>query len=121
MTETCEKCGITFDEVYRPTDVDCVAETGVCTACDSKDRQMSVKQDRDHVYVQGSAVLHSVARRDWVCSTCGGKLATRFYEDAPNWRTVCVADAHHDPDKFVHRATWEYLQAKQQAESIEAG
>lgn len=81
---------------------------------------MSYDPSRDYVQIKDRTVLHSTARRNWVCGTCGGKLTTRFCKAAPHWQTVCIADPDHDPDAFIHGSTWEYLEAKRQAESIEA-
>ena len=75
-------------------------------------------QDRDGLTIKGRHVLHSTACRDWLCGTCGSKLVTRWFEDAPNWRTVCTADDHHDPDEFVHGSTWAYLEARQQMDAM---
>ena len=66
--------------------------------------------DRDHVYVKGVAILHITACRDWVCGQCGSRLVTYWFDDAPNWRTVCVGDATHGADGFVHRSTWAYME-----------
>ena len=82
---------------------------------------MSYDPDRDYIQIRDHRVLHTTACRDWVCGTCGGRLTTRFFEAVPNWRTICFTDASHDPDTFVRRTTWEYLEARRQAESIEAG
>ena len=82
---------------------------------------MSYDPGRDYIHIKDRVILHSTARRDWVCGQCGGRLTTRFTETAPHWQTVCFTAASHDPDTFVRRTTWEYLEARRQAESIEAG
>ena len=76
---------------------------------------MSYDLDRDYIHIKDRRVLHSTARRDWVCGICGGKLTTQFYEDAPTWRTTCMTDASHDPDEFVRATTWEFLEARRQS------
>ena len=76
--------------------------------------------DRDHVYINGQAVRHTVACRDWICSECGSTLATRWFDMAPHWRTVCVNDPSHTPDGFVHQSTWGYLQGMRQLATVQA-
>ena len=76
--------------------------------------------DRDYTYIRGKPYHHSVVRRDWVCSTCGGGLATRWYETAPHWRTVCAKDEDHEVDGFVHKTTWQYLQHRDLVEAAQA-
>lgn len=79
-----------------------------------------MNHDRDHIYVKGRPVRHTTAQRDWRCGTCGGRLATRFFHDVPNWRTVCTGDPDHDHDTFVHHTTWDYLQARRQMDVVKA-
>ena len=67
--------------------------------------------DRDGFTIRGHYVLHSTARRDYVCGECGGCLVTRWDETAPHWFTICAADATHDPDQFVKSTTWETQKA----------
>ena len=81
---------------------------------------MEDKQDRDYVQIKDRVILHSTARHDWVCGICGGPLTTQFFEDVPNWRTVCTSDPAHDQDTFVHGSTYAYLEAHREAESITA-
>jgi len=69
-----------------------------------------VNCDREHVYIDGRAVLHATACRDWVCGECGSRLTTRWFDEAPNWRTVCASEPDHDADNFVHRSTWAYME-----------
>lgn len=70
-------------------------------------------QSRDFLQIGPIAVRHSTAARDWMCGTCGGRLVTRFYETAPNWRTVCTRDASHDDQKFIHKSTAEYIEHRE--------
>ena len=77
-------------------------------------------QERDTITLNGKAILHSTARRDWVCGTCGGALATRWFDEDPTWRTICTGDASHDPDRFVHQSTWAYLKHRRLKEAGEA-
>ena len=76
--------------------------------------------DRDCVYVKGQPIRHSTAMRDWLCGTCGGNLTTHWFDEPPNWRTVCANDATHDPDKFVHQSTWAYLEARRKLDADRA-
>jgi len=64
------------------------------------------------VRIRDKCIAHHTAQRDWMCSTCGSKLKTCWYDDAPHWRTVCASDDQHDPDSFVHHTTWAYLEHK---------
>ena len=76
--------------------------------------------DRDFISVRGQAIRHTTARRDWVCGVCGSNLATRWFMDAPNWRTICVNDPSHDPDKFVHKDSWAYMEHRRLTEAAQA-
>lgn len=76
--------------------------------------------DRYSVYIKGRAIPHNVACRDWVCGNCGGRLVTRWFEDAPHWRTLCFDDGDHDPDGFVHKGTWAYLEARRMMDGVTA-
>jgi hypothetical protein len=75
--------------------------------------------DSQYTYIRGNPYPHATVRRDWVCSTCGSNLATRWYEDAPHWRTVCARDDSHSPDGFVHKTTWQYLQHRDLMEAAQ--
>ena len=77
-------------------------------------------QSRDFITIGPIQVRHSTAVRDWVCGTCGGPLATRFYETSPRWRTVCARNESHDSQKFVHKSTWEYLEHRQYMDAAQA-
>ena len=79
-----------------------------------------MSQSRDFVSVRGIAVRHTTAQRDWLCGECGSRLATRWYEDAPHWRTLCIADPDHDPDKFVHKSSWAYIEHRRLTEAAQA-
>lgn len=70
---------------------------------------MIVTQTRDHVHVRGLAILHTTAVRDWCCGECGANLKTRWFNEPPNWRTVCANDPAHEPDGFIHQSTRAYL------------
>ena len=70
-------------------------------------------QSRDFIQIGPIQVRHSTAVRDWICGACGGKLATRFFDVAPNWRTVCTRDASHDDQAFIHKSTAEYLEHRE--------
>jgi hypothetical protein len=74
---------------------------------------------RDHITIGVIRVRHSTAVRDWICP-CGGRLATRFFEDAPHWRTVCVADPTHDDQEFIHQSSYEYLQHRAHMDAAQA-
>ena len=63
--------------------------------------------DRHFTYVKGRAVSHTACTRDYVCG-CGGKLTTRWFDDEPNWRTVCTKDDSHSPDDFITKARAAY-------------
>ena len=76
-------------------------------------------QARDHLTIGTARVRHSTARRDWICP-CGSKLATRFFADAPHWRTVCAHDESHDDQQFIHYSTYEYLQHRDQLDAAQA-
>jgi len=78
------------------------------------------RYDRDAIRIRDKRIIHSTAQRDWMCSTCGSKLVTRFFDDAPHWRTVCAQDEAHDPDSFVHHSTWAYLEHKRLVEIAQA-
>jgi len=79
-----------------------------------------VTHDRDYTWVKGVAHLHSTLRTRWVCGECGSQLTTRWYDDDPNWRTVCMGDADHHPDGFVTSATYAYHEAQRQLDSHKA-
>ena len=81
----------------------------------------SMTQDRDGLTIGNQHILHATARRDWICGTCGGKLTTRWFDDAPNWRTVCMTDDGHEASEFVHSGAWAYIQARRQMDTIKAG
>jgi len=66
---------------------------------------------RDHETVRGRDILHSTLRRDYVCGECGSRLTTRWFEDAPHWRTVCFQDTGHASSQFVTSTTWEIQKA----------
>ena len=73
--------------------------------------EAAMLQDRDTVTIRGKRILHSTARRDYVCGECGSRLTTRFFENVHNWRTVCTSDSSHDSAKFVTSTAWEYCKA----------
>lgn len=79
-----------------------------------------MSQDRYGATIRGQHILHATLQRDWRCGTCGGKLTTRFFPDVPNWRTVCMNDASHDDQEFVHDGTWAYIEARRMAEAAKA-
>lgn len=79
-----------------------------------------VAYDRNNVYIKGRAVLHTTACRDWVCGECGSKLTNRWFDNAPNWRTICAGDPLHHPDEFVHGMTWEHLEHERSMEALTA-
>jgi len=76
--------------------------------------------DRDSISVRGIAVRHTTAQRDWLCGECGSRLATRFLGAAPHWRPICTNDAGHDPDKFVHKQTWAYIEHRRHMDAARA-
>jgi len=76
--------------------------------------------DRYHVYIKDRAIPHNTACRDWVCGSCGGRLVTRWFEEAPHWRTLCFHDSNHEADSFVHQGTWAYLEARRMMDGIKA-
>ena len=73
--------------------------------------------DRDYTSIRGRAVLHSVARNGWVCGICGSRLATRWFDVAPNWRTVCANDQEHDKDEFVTSGAYARLEHERMMEA----
>jgi len=75
---------------------------------------------RDYIRIRENDVLHATARRDWVCGACGSRLITIWREDAPHWHTVCAKNADHEPDSFVHKGTWEYLEHHRLTEAAQA-
>ena len=83
--------------------------------------------DRYGVTVKGGDhVPHHTAQRDYVCGACGGKLSTRWFDDAPHWRTVCTGNAGHSADGFVKSASYEYRKVErildqEQARDVFAG
>ena len=79
-----------------------------------------MNQDRDFITIGTVRVRHATACRDWVCGTCGGTLVTRFYQDAPHWRTVCSQDELHDSQQFIHQSTWEYLKHREFMDAAQA-
>ena len=81
---------------------------------------MTERHDRDTILIRDKRVLHSTARRDWRCATCGSTLTTRWFDDGPHWRTVCASDETHDPDSFVHQTTWAYLEHKRMVSIAQA-
>jgi len=76
-------------------------------------------QDRYGVTIRGERVPHNVAARDWYCS-CGYKVVTLWFNDEPNWRSVCSHDWEHDPDEFVHTKSIPYVQQRVSMEDQEA-
>ena len=76
-------------------------------------------QARDHLTIGIIRIRHSTAVRDWLCP-CGSKLVTRFYDDAPHWRTVCAANPGHDDQEFVHQSTYEYLEHREYMDAAQA-
>lgn len=76
--------------------------------------------DRDYTTVKGKPRLHTTLQRDWVCGTCGGRLVLRWFEEAPNWRTVCFDNPTHEPDGFVHSSSWAYREDRQRMEAMTA-
>ena len=76
-------------------------------------------QDRDGLTIKGKYVLHSVARRDYYCS-CGYKVATRWHEEAPHWRSVCMDDEGHDQDEFIHTNALPYVQHRVMVEDMQS-
>ena len=78
-----------------------------------------VMQDRYGVTIKGKHVPHNVAARDWYCS-CGYKVVTLWFNDEPNWRSVCSNDWEHDPDEFVHTKSIPYVQHRVMTEEEKA-
>ena len=76
--------------------------------------------DRDFISIRGQAIRHATARRDWVCGTCGSALTTRWFADAPNWRTICINDPSHDCDAFVHKNAWAWIEHRRLTEAAQA-
>lgn len=76
--------------------------------------------DRDFISVRGIAIRHTTAQRDWLCGECGYRLATRWHEDTPHWRTLCTNDPDHDPNNFVHKNSWAYIEHRRMAEAAQA-
>jgi hypothetical protein len=79
-----------------------------------------VTQSRDFIQIGPIKVRHSTAARDWLCGTCGGKLATRWHDVAPNWRTVCTKDGAHDDQSFIHQSTYEYIEHRELMNAAQA-
>jgi len=75
---------------------------------------------RDFVSIRGIAVRHITAARDWCCGACGSSLVTRWFDDDPNWRTVCANDPEHDTDEFILKASWEWLEHRRHMNGLEA-
>lgn len=73
--------------------------------------------DRYYTYILGKAIAHNTVARDFICGECGGKLTTRWFDDEPNWRTVCMNDADHNPDRFITKGRAEY---ERHVETVEA-
>lgn len=63
----------------------------------------------DYVEINGKPILHSTARRDYVCGNCGSRLVTLFLDG--EWKTVCSVDMKHSP--FVTDREWQALTTKQ--------
>lgn len=79
--------------------------------------------DRDYVVIDGELVLHSTARRDYVCGECYSRLQTYFDVAAPGfWRTACVNNRSHDVSKAIEETTAirynEELMAEQEARLV---
>ena len=74
--------------------------------------------DRDFISVRGQAIRHTTAVRDWVCGECGSRLVTKFLPDG--WRTICSRDFEHDPDKFVHKQSWAWMEHRRLTETAQA-
>jgi hypothetical protein len=74
-------------------------------------------QSRDGVLIHGQRIPHDTLARTWVCGTCGCRLVTRYNY---GWETVCSADPHHNPEKFLHRSAWAYVEARQQMADAQA-
>ena len=68
-------------------------------------------QDRNYVYIRHVPVLHSVARKKWLCGVCQNPLITIFDE---GWKTVCAADHSHNQNRFVTVGMQERQEWKQQ-------
>lgn len=77
-------------------------------------------QDRNGLTIKGKYVLHSVARRYYWCE-CGHKVTTRWFEEEPHWRSVCMGDETHDPDGFIHSNAVPYVQARVAVEDMKSG
>jgi hypothetical protein len=81
---------------------------------------MKATSDRDYIVIKDKPYLHTTVQRDWVCGTCGSALKGTWNDEAPHWRTVCANDASHDPDSFVHKSTWEYLEHRHMMNAAQA-
>jgi hypothetical protein len=77
--------------------------------------------DRDFTTVKGRPRRHTTLTRDWVCGVCGGRLILKWFDDAPNWRTICAKHPdEHGPDEFVHSSTWAYREDRRKMEAMTA-
>ena len=77
-------------------------------------------QDRYGVMIRGKRVQHSTAARDWYCR-CGYKIVTKYFEEAPHWRSVCASgNEGHDPDQWIHTGSLGYVEWQRMVESLTA-
>jgi len=77
------------------------------------------RHDRDGTIVKGKRIMHSTLRRDWCCGVCGSALSTQHWP-ITGWLTICAEDHTHDPDQFITRASWDYVQAQRQMDRAKA-
>ena len=68
---------------------------------------MATSWDRTYTYIRGNPIRHDTCARDFICA-CGSRLTTRWFDDEPHWRTVCMADPEHSPDSFITKGRAEY-------------
>jgi len=66
---------------------------------------MTPTYDRDYIYIRDRPILHTTARRDWVCGTCESPLKGIWQDSL--MITVCARDASHPVDGFIHQSALE--------------
>ena len=78
------------------------------------------EQDRYGLVIRGKHVEHRIAESSWRCGICGSRLVTRWFEESPNWRTLCYQDRVHDSQKFIHATSSAYHEGRKRLESMQA-
>jgi len=68
-------------------------------------------QDRNHVWIRNVPILHSVARKQWLCGICESPLITIFDN---GWKTVCAGDHSHSQNSFITAGMQERQEFKRQ-------